>query len=123
MAEPRRGSIAARRESIVQSYRHGSISSARKSIGGALEAAYVVPQKHGPAFDNDSSLEEFYKPIPSYEGYHRYDPEYVWTADEEKKVVRKVSLVYTCKFRPSILTVLQIDWRICTWACLMFFAL
>lgn len=33
----------------------------------------------------------FYKPIPEYEGYHRWDPEFEWTEEEEKKVVRKVT--------------------------------
>jgi hypothetical protein len=33
---------------------------------------------------------EFYRPIDSYEGRHRYDPSFEWTAKEEKKLVRKV---------------------------------
>lgn len=28
-----------------------------------------------------------------YEGRHRYDPNYTWTAEEERKLVRKVSRV------------------------------
>jgi hypothetical protein len=32
----------------------------------------------------------FYRPIDSYEGLHRWDPEFEWTEDEEKKIVRKV---------------------------------
>ncbi|KAL6708363.1 hypothetical protein ACN47E_003287 [Coniothyrium glycines] len=49
--------------------------------------------------------EEYYKPIANYEGAHRYDPFFEWEPKEEKKVVRKI------------------DKRICTWVCLMFFAL
>ena len=41
------------------------------------------------AFDN-VSLEDYYKPIDDYEGRHRWDPEFVWEAKEEKRVVRKV---------------------------------
>jgi hypothetical protein len=37
------------------------------------------------------SLESYYKPIDKYEGRHRYDPEFEWTAAEEKRVVRKAS--------------------------------
>ncbi|EMR63983.1 putative phthalate transporter protein [Eutypa lata UCREL1] len=48
---------------------------------------------------------EFYEPIPEYEGLHRFDPTAEWTAAEEKKLVRKL------------------DYRICSWVCLMFFAL
>ncbi|KAJ5288524.1 transporter [Penicillium angulare] len=47
----------------------------------------------------------YYKPIESYEGYHRWDPEFQWTEEEEKAVVKKI------------------DWRVCTFACITFFAL
>ncbi|KAI7687651.1 MFS general substrate transporter, partial [Hortaea werneckii] len=56
------------------------------------------------AFD-DGSLAAFYKPIDTYEGRHRYDPNFEWEPAEEKRLVRKI------------------DYRICTWVCLMFFAL
>ncbi|KAK5158248.1 hypothetical protein LTS14_003266 [Recurvomyces mirabilis] len=36
------------------------------------------------------SLEEYYKPINSYEGAHRYDPQFEWTPAEEKRLVRKL---------------------------------
>ncbi|CAI7591859.1 unnamed protein product [Penicillium glandicola] len=48
---------------------------------------------------------EFYEPIPEYEGKHRYDPLAEWTEKEEKTLVRRL------------------DYRICSWVCLMFFAL
>ncbi|CAG8167715.1 unnamed protein product [Penicillium salamii] len=47
----------------------------------------------------------FYRPIDSYEGLHRWDPDFEWTEDEEKKIVRKI------------------DFRVCTFACVTFFAL
>ncbi|KAH8820676.1 putative pantothenate transporter [Xylogone sp. PMI_703] len=40
-----------------------------------------------------------------YECRSAFDPNLEWTPQEEKRVVRKI------------------DWRICTWACIMFFAL
>ncbi|KAK3898171.1 allantoate permease, partial [Staphylotrichum tortipilum] len=40
-----------------------------------------------------------------YESRHVFDPNLTWTEEEEKKIVRKL------------------DWRICLWACVMFFAL
>ncbi|KAF2114546.1 phthalate transporter [Lophiotrema nucula] len=49
--------------------------------------------------------DDLYKPIEKYEGYHRYDPDFVWEPQEERRVVRKI------------------DYRICSWVCLMFFAL
>ncbi|KAL2814974.1 major facilitator superfamily domain-containing protein [Aspergillus granulosus] len=47
----------------------------------------------------------YYKPIPEYEGIHRWDPDFDWSPEEEKRLIRKV------------------DWRICTFACITFFAL
>ncbi|KAL2135936.1 hypothetical protein VTI74DRAFT_6164 [Chaetomium olivicolor] len=41
----------------------------------------------------------------NYECRHAFDPTLTWTEEEEKRVIRKL------------------DWRICTWACVMFFAL
>ena len=54
---------------------------------------------------DDTSLEKYYVPIDSYEGRHRYDPRAKWTEEEERALVRRL------------------DWRICGWCCLMFFAL
>ena len=54
---------------------------------------------------SNAADDDFYRPIDSYEGVHRYDPKFSWDAADEKKLVRKL------------------DWKICTWACLMFFAL
>ncbi|KAF1818375.1 phthalate transporter, partial [Dissoconium aciculare CBS 342.82] len=52
-----------------------------------------------------SGLDQYYKPSSQWEGLHRYDTEFTWKSEEEKSLVRKI------------------DWRICTFACLMFFAL
>ena len=41
------------------------------------------------AFDT-SEDPRHYKPIPEYEGAHRWDPDFEWTEDEEKAIVRKV---------------------------------
>ncbi|TDZ21412.1 putative transporter [Colletotrichum orbiculare MAFF 240422] len=46
-----------------------------------------------------------FEPIPEYEGRHRYDPKATWSEQEEKKLVRRL------------------DYRICSWVCLMFFSL
>jgi hypothetical protein len=72
-------------------------------------------------FDS-AGLESFYKPIAKYEGIHRYDPEFEWDPAEERKTVRKVSRL-TALMLELELTIHKIDKRICTWVCLMFFAL
>lgn len=41
------------------------------------------------AFDTTEDP-QFYKPIPEYEGAHRWDPDFQWTEEEEKAVVKKV---------------------------------
>jgi hypothetical protein len=45
---------------------------------------------HGGEVFDTAGLEDWYKPIPSYEGIHRYDPSFRWTEPEEKKLVWKV---------------------------------
>jgi hypothetical protein len=85
----RRSSIAARRDSLVESYRRGSIGAATKTLGAGLDAV-ILPSTQRATFDTESELEEFYKPIESYEGYHRYDPSYTWSTTDEKKIVRRV---------------------------------
>ncbi|KAL4874400.1 major facilitator superfamily domain-containing protein [Aspergillus karnatakaensis] len=47
----------------------------------------------------------FYRPIDTYEGLHRWDPYFEWSEKEERKIVRKI------------------DARVCTFACVTFFAL
>lgn len=44
------------------------------------------------AFDQ-SEDPRYYKPIDSYEGIHRWDPEFEWEEWEEKRLVRKVCSV------------------------------
>ncbi|KAF2224753.1 major facilitator superfamily domain-containing protein [Elsinoe ampelina] len=68
------------------------------------KSEHALRQRSGNAFATES-LEDFHKPIASYEGLHRYDPSFSWEPIEEKKLVRKI------------------DYRICSWVCLMFFAL
>lgn len=41
------------------------------------------------AFDTTEDP-RFYKPIPEYEGAHRWDPDFEWTEQEETSIVRKV---------------------------------
>ncbi|KAL4956468.1 MFS general substrate transporter [Aspergillus filifer] len=64
----------------------------------------TLHHRKGDAFVGGGAT-ELYEPIPEYEGRHRYDPKVEWTEADEKKLVRKL------------------DYRICSWVCLMFFAL
>lgn len=41
-------------------------------------------------FAQKGLAKDHYRPVESYEGFHRYDPDFEWEPEEEKKVVRKV---------------------------------
>ncbi|KAF9892835.1 hypothetical protein FE257_000424 [Aspergillus nanangensis] len=77
--------------------------------GSSSSTLGVAEQRQAKDFNDcafDTSEDpRYYKPIPSYEGIHRWDPEFEWTEQEEKRVLRKIDL------------------RVCTFACVTFFAL
>lgn len=65
---------------------------------------------------------EIYKPIEGYEGAHRFDSSMKWSVDEEKRLVRTVSILLpSCRF--ASINRFKLDWRIALPACIMFFAL
>ena len=103
---------------------HGAAHWFRKLRGmdDSREKAFIIDlaesetSSHNLANDDESGkaddaetvgtrLQKYYAPIDTYEGRHRYDPKAKWTPEEEKRLVRRL------------------DWRICSWCCLMFFAL
>lgn len=61
-----------------------------KTPGAATTSIFTRSNQHR-TFDSDSGSETFYKPIDSFEGRHRWDPEFEWTEKEERRLVRKVS--------------------------------
>ena len=60
-----------------------------QKLGGSTKDRRPPSIKATEAFQT-AGLEEYFRPIDSYEGIHRWDPEYEWTCSEEKQVVRKV---------------------------------
>lgn len=56
----------------------------------ALENTERPRARNKGAFDVTGDVLH-YKPISTYEGIHRWDPDFEWTEEEEKKVVRKVN--------------------------------
>ncbi|KAJ5528374.1 hypothetical protein N7513_012533 [Penicillium frequentans] len=85
------------------------VSASQKDSPGAsiLESDQESQQAQG--YDNGTFQvkegHEYYRPIDSYEGMHRWDPGFEWTEEEEKNIVRKI------------------DARVLTFACVTFFAL
>ena len=54
------------------------------------ETVVLNPQKERATFASEN-LHDFSKPIDTYEGRHRWDPNFEWDEKEENKLVRKVS--------------------------------
>ncbi|KAL3453604.1 major facilitator superfamily domain-containing protein [Aspergillus insuetus] len=77
-------------------------SDSSSTLGSRERARYK--QFDECAFDTTEDP-RYYKPIPEYEGIHRWDPDFDWSPEEEKRLIRKI------------------DWRVCTFACITFFAL
>jgi len=75
-----------------------------EKISSDFDSVRDLKQREGEAYASGGDT-RYYEPIDSYEGKHRWDPKADWSEKEEKHVVRKL------------------DIRICSWACLMFFAL
>jgi hypothetical protein len=46
--------------------------------------------REGVTFAAHGLRQDNYRPVDSYEGLHRYDPDFEWEPEEERKVVRKV---------------------------------
>lgn len=59
----------------------------------AAERSNRIKDLSDCAFDT-SEDPRYYKPIPSYEGIHRWDPDFDWEEEEEKRVLRKVFPYY-----------------------------
>ncbi|KAJ5687944.1 hypothetical protein N7536_010563 [Penicillium majusculum] len=78
---------------------------AASSADGSDEEGQKNELSKGEGTFEASEGHHFYRPIDSYEGLHRWDPDFQWTETEEKKIVRKI------------------DARVCTFACVTFFAL
>lgn len=54
----------------------------------SLEQAGVG--KRGTTWAANGLKVAHYRPVDSYEGLHRYDPDFEWEPEEERKVIRKV---------------------------------
>ena len=66
-----------------------TVSSAESSSSSTYDGPRAQVAKADCAFDTTEDP-RYYKPIPEYEGAHRWDPDFEWTEQEEKAVVKKV---------------------------------
>jgi hypothetical protein len=65
-------------------------------LTGSASGSDIDVQKSGKVsrdrttFATHGLRQDNYRPIDTYEGLHRYDPDFEWKPEEEKKLVRKV---------------------------------
>lgn len=50
--------------------------------------------REGATFATHGLRQDNYRPVDSYEGLHRYDPDFEWEPEEERKVIRKVRNIF-----------------------------
>ncbi|RAK91882.1 MFS general substrate transporter [Aspergillus costaricaensis CBS 115574] len=80
------------------------VSTSSASSSSLTDSEHRIAKVTDCAFDTTEDP-RFYKPIPEYESAHRWDPYFEWTEEEEKALIKKI------------------DIRVCTFACVTFFAL
>jgi hypothetical protein len=49
-----------------------------------------IDGKRGTTWAANGLNSDSYRPVDTYEGIHRYDPDFEWEPEDEKKVVKKV---------------------------------
>jgi hypothetical protein len=87
------------------------VASSIKSSSGGKSEEDTVDGHHGSSSThifNDANVAFYWRNVyekANYENRHRFDPNYTWTAEEERKLVRKIDL------------------RIMLWAWIMFCAM
>ena len=74
------------RSSVEKGIDKGQPTPAWDELSGSGHDDDPPPTYHA-TFEGDQA---FYVPIERYEGKHRYDPDFRWKPQEEKKLVRKV---------------------------------
>ena len=88
---------------VFEDSKSPDVTSTEKSLENAKVAAataYSSQSSHdeperpktllGEAAFDTTEYVRHYKPIETYEGIHRWDPEFEWEEEEEKKIVRTV---------------------------------
>ena len=85
----------------------GGDTKAMPAVSTTSGSSTSLSDRRGQYKDIDATFDttedpRYYKPIPEYEGIHRWDPDFEWTEEEEKKIVRKVCTKSACLHCSSI---------------------
>jgi hypothetical protein len=67
--------------SVDSGYESRSENSSNEDLVKNRDNVFVAPE-----------ATEIYKPVEGFEGTHRFDPNATWSAEEEKKLRRRVSM-------------------------------
>lgn len=81
-----------------------NISEASSTDDSDREFQQISPTEGKSTFDSGAG-HHLYRPIDSYEGIHRWDPDFEWTENEEKQIVRKVRNYISASLLSSYLPV------------------
>jgi hypothetical protein len=71
----------------------GSTSNSESEV---YETRAKIKGRDGLTFVTEGLAKDHYRPVETYEGIHRYDPDFEWKPGEEKRVVRKVIPAVLC---------------------------
>lgn len=67
-----------------------TFSSSPRSSKTNVSEMVSVGGKRGTTWMTNGLQTDNYRPVDTYEGIHRYDPDFDWEPEEERKVVGKV---------------------------------
>jgi hypothetical protein len=88
-ADSRPGPVAAADTSVTGKEIDVTGSLSGSDIAGEVQKT-GKGYREGETFVTKGLRHDAYRPVDTYEGLHRYDPEFEWEHEEERKVVRKV---------------------------------
>jgi hypothetical protein len=78
------------------------VSSKEIDLTGSGSGSEIESRKDGKGYREGATFvtqglnQNSYKPVSSYEGAHRYDVDFQWEPEEERKVIRKVAASTMC---------------------------
>lgn len=73
-------------------YSFVSVNSGYSTTASSSETKLHSSEKLGRNVYETDDAKDIYKPIEGYEGAHRFDPKFKWSPEEEKRLVKTVSL-------------------------------
>jgi hypothetical protein len=76
--------------------------SASNSESDVDETQTKTKGRDGLTFVTEGLTKDHYRPVETYEGIHRYDPDFEWKPAEEKRVVRKVRPAVSCSLKAVV---------------------